>query len=223
MRWLIRALSAVLSLPVLYYCAGLLGAIWQGPHADLPRAADQFIGLVRGPIHYDLLLPATPEMRAHFGFAEAAGVPINNPNVEWLIVGWGAREFYTSTATLSQINKSAVWHGITGDASVMHLDVSGNLRGVSGLNFVPMSAAQMQALVAKIDASFQRDQTGATVALPERFSDHDAFFAANGQFNILNTCNVWIGEVLRAAGVPFGRWTPTPQAVELSLSWFKAS
>ncbi len=220
MRWVLRSLTALISLPLLYYCAALLGAVAPGASADLPRAADQFVGLVRGPIHYDLLLPLTPEIRSHFGYAKGAGVDIANPNAEWLVVGWGARDFYTSTATLAQINKSAVWHGIVGDDSVIHLDISGNLRGVDSIDFRGLSRAQMGALIDFIDSSFQRDQTGQPIALTERFSDHDAFFAGRGQFNLFRTCNVWIGEALRAAGLPFGVWTPTPQAVDLSLSWF---
>lgn len=35
----------------------------------------------------------------------------------------------------------------------------------------------------------------------------------------MRTCNVWVGERLRRAGLPFGNWTPTPQAVRLSLWW----
>jgi uncharacterized protein (TIGR02117 family) len=217
LRRLIRALSVLIAVPVLFYLATLLGAVVPGTRADLPRGADQYIGLVRGPIHFDLMLPMTPAMRAHFGFAQAAGVPLDNPDVEWLIVGWGAREFYTSTAALSDMNVSAVWHGVTGDNSVMHLDVAGNLRGVDAIEFLPLSGVQMAALLSTIDAKFQRDQAGHPIALSNRFSDHDAFFEARGGFSIFYTCNAWIGSTLRAAGVPFGIWTPTPQAVEISL------
>jgi uncharacterized protein (TIGR02117 family) len=220
LRRLTRALAVVLAVPVLFLLAALIGGAVQGPSADLPQGADQYVGLVRGPIHYDLLLPMTPDMRAHFGFALAAGVPLDNPNVEWLVLGWGARAFYTSTAALADMKASAVWRGITGDGSVMHLDVAGNLRGVEAIEFLPLSSAQMTVLLATIDANFQRDQAGQPIALSNRFSDHDAFFAARERFNIFYTCNAWIGSTLRAAGVPFGIWTPTPQAVEISLKRF---
>lgn len=60
----------------------------------------------------------------------------------------------------------------------------------------------------------------ATVALPYAgFTDTDAFFPAVGPFNLTRTCNVGVGERLRAAGLPFGAWTPTPQSVRLSLWW----
>lgn len=220
MRWLIRTATVIIALPVLYYCAALLGGTVQGKSADIARGADQYIGLVRGPIHYDLLLPMTPAMRTHYGFAQSAGVPMDNPNLEWLIVGWGARAFYTSTAEMSDIAAAAMFKGVVGDASVMHLDVAGNLRGVEAIEFLPVSTAQMAALVAEIDSNFTRDQTGKPIALTERFSEHDAFFVANDGFNIFQTCNSWIGRTLRAAGVPFGAWTPTPQSVEISLKRF---
>lgn len=47
----------------------------------------------------------------------------------------------------------------------------------------------------------------------------DAFFHAKTRFSALRTCNVWLGEALRAAGQPLGAWTPTPQALRLSLWW----
>ena len=223
MRWMVRALAALIGVPVIFYCAALIGGTVQGRVADVPAGADQYIGLVRGPIHYDLLLPMTPEMRDHFGFAQAAGVPLDNPNIEWLILGWGARKFYTSTAELSDIATAAVWQGVVGDASVLHLDVAGNLRGVDAIEFLPVSTAQMAALLAEIDRNFTRDQAGQPIALSERFSDHDAFFVAEDSFNIFYTCNAWIGHTLRAAGVPFGIWTPTPQSVAISLKRFAAN
>ena len=47
-----------------------------GQHADLTAGSDVLIGLARAPIHYDFLLPMSPDLRARYGFAEAAGVPI---------------------------------------------------------------------------------------------------------------------------------------------------
>jgi hypothetical protein len=46
------------------------------------------------------------------------------------------------------------------------------------------------------------------------------FYEANSHFSIFRTCNVWIAEVLRGAGVPMGIWTPTPYSVSLSRWWF---
>lgn len=221
MRRQTRLATALILLPLLYFAAAGLGALWPGQHVTLQAGDDVTIGLLRGPIHYDLLLPLGPDLRAHYDFADAAGVPIRNPAAEWLVVGWGARGFYTTVGSYTDLNPATIWQGMTGDDAVMHLDVAGHFTGLPGLTYLPLSKAQFAALVARIDASFLHDQTGVAVALPTPgLGTHDAFFAAKGHFNLLNTCNAWIGETLRAAGVPFGAWTPTPQSVALALRWF---
>ena len=218
--WL-RAITGVICLPLLYVAAGFAGALIPGKHADLPPGTDVLIGLARAPIHYDFLLPISPELRARYGFAEAAGVPVIAAEAEWLLVGWGSEAFYTTAGSYADLQPGAVWTAITGDKAVLHLDVAGDVALVEGIDYFTLSDAQYQALLARLDADFQRDQTGAPLALDAHFNDHDGFFSAKGDFSILYPCNAWVGEVLRAAGVPFGIWTPTPQAVKLALDWHR--
>ena len=40
------------------------------------------------------------------------------------------------------------------------------------------------------------------------YDDNDVFYEANGQYSMVNTCNTWLGDGLRRAGVPMSRWTP---------------
>ena len=73
-----------------------------GPRAQLlPEDATIEIGLIAGPIHYDLLLPLTPEIRSRFAFANKDGVGVDNPRAGWLFAGWGAREFYRAVGAYS--------------------------------------------------------------------------------------------------------------------------
>ena len=218
-RWFLRAITAIICLPLVYFAAGFVGAVIPGKHADLAPGTDVLIGLARAPIHYDFLLPLSPELRARYDFAASAGVPIHAPQAEWLLVGWGSEAFYTSAGSYADMQPGAVITAITGDKAVLHLDVAGDVSRVDGIAYFTLSDSQYQALLASLEANFQRDQTGAPLALDAHFNDHDAFFAAKGDFSLLHPCNAWLGETLRAAGVPFGIWTPTPQAVELSLRW----
>lgn len=220
MRWFIRLLTALFAAPLLYVAAALIGAVVPGSHVNLPAGADTEIGLVRGPIHFDLLLPLTPDLRRHFGFAALRGVPVDNPWAQWLVVGWGARNFYTTVGDYADLNGNAVWRGVVGDSAVMHLDVAGDVHKIAGIGFISLSNAQFDALIQAVDASFLFDQTGNPVSLNTlSLGRHDAFYLATGSFNILHTCNDWVGETLRAAGVPFGVWTPIAQSVILSLRW----
>ncbi len=179
------------------------------------------MALARGPIHFDLLIPMSDQLRQTFAFAEAQGVPITNPQVKFLMVGWGSKAFYTQTGTYADLNLSSIWPALTGDDATLHIDVAGDLQGLPAITWISLSETQLTALTNAVTASLSRDATGNPIALnAPPFGLTDAFYAANGRFNVLNTCNVWIGHMLRQAGLDFGIWTPTPQSVAVSASWF---
>lgn len=144
-------------------------------------------------------------------------MPVSNPAVDWVLAGWGARDFYTSTGSYSDMRPGPVWRAMTGDASVLRVEVLGPI-DPTGLTRVPLSERQFTRLLGAIAAT----RTGARLA-DAGFTATDGFFEARGRFSILRTCNTWIGEMLRAAGLRFGRWTPTPQAVRLALARLEAN
>ncbi|UWR22305.1 DUF2459 domain-containing protein [Sulfitobacter sp. S190] len=176
------------------------------------RTSDQPIGknpiyLLNGPIHYDFVLPLDGSTRA----AMAELLP-DQPGAEHLIVGYGARTFYTTVGGYSDVTPQAILRGIFGDSAVMRLDVAGPLPPAHGMRTLLLNDAQYADLLAEIVGSFASSEP----VLIAGFTPTDRFFPAFGRFNILRTCNVWVGDTLRAAGVRFGRWTPLPASVSLS-------
>ena len=219
-RWSVRSLAALLSLPILYFCAALFGATIPGTHPQIEGTPTAKIALARGPIHYDILLPLTDAIRTRFAFAEPQGVPVGDPHAKFLIVGWGSRSFYTTTGTYADLTFRKIWDAATGDSATIHLDVAGDITQVPDLIWLQISTAQLALLTQTITASLTLDPAGNPIPLTVRYGGTDAFFAANGDFHLFHTCNAWVGETLRAAGIPFGIWTPTPQSVTLSAWWF---
>jgi uncharacterized protein (TIGR02117 family) len=213
MRKALKLLAGLLALPVLYLLASVILPLIPGPGPDSSGSLTRGIGLIRGPIHTDILLPLGPETRARFAFAEAAGVPLNHPDAEWLVFGWGSAAFYTTAGTYADITAGAVLTAATGDDAVIRLDAFAALQPADNLRFLDLSEAQYQMLL---------DQLSATFASPVRlerpgFTGTDAFFPAHGHFSLFRTCNVWLGETFRASGIPFGLWTPANWSVTLSL------
>ncbi|WP_050525170.1 DUF2459 domain-containing protein [Pseudorhodobacter ferrugineus] len=121
-----------------------------------------------------------------------------------MAAGWGARGFYTSTATLADMQAATAWRAATGDTAVIRLDVLGKIDTFDGIDQISPTDAEITALVTAVLASFS---DRATLPLAG-FTETDTFFAAKARFNLFDTCNTWIGSVLRAAGLPFVRWTP---------------
>jgi len=197
----------------MYFAAAFMGALLpRGVATDL-GAKTETIGLLRGPIHYDLLLP----LEAHpFSFLEGTSMPLDDPRAKWLVVGWGGRAFYTTVGDYRDVTPKAVVRGVFGDASVLRFDLVGDAQPGPHVTFIRVTKVQRAALDARILAEM-------TTTLPMKhpgLTPTDVFFAARSRFNILRTCNVWIGQVLRDAGMRFGAWTPLPFSVTLALNRF---
>jgi len=199
--------------------AAVIGALWAAPASDEPRAVPtREVLLAHGPIHYDLLIPIDDISGPRFAALETRGLPLSHPDARWLVIGWGARKFYTETPTYRELKPGNVWRGIIGDDAVLRIDVIGPIAPTAERRTVTMTEGAYRRLVANVWSALDPGPDG----LPQRvdvdgYTATDGFFAAKGRFNILRTCNVWIGDQLRAAGLRFGRWTPLPLSV--SLSW----
>ncbi|MCG7572952.1 TIGR02117 family protein [Phaeobacter sp. CNT1-3] len=171
------------------------------------------IGLVSGPIHNDFLLPLDDQARDRFSDLAAFHVPIDHPQAEWLMIGWGARMFYTTVGDYQDVSVQAVLRGVFGDQSVMRVEVLGPIGNPDMVSWVQVTSAQYQSLIAAIDSDFGPERR--TVKTDGAL--RGTFFAAKDRFHIFNTCNVWVGRTMRDAGVQFGAWTPLPASISLSV------
>jgi uncharacterized protein (TIGR02117 family) len=173
--------------------------------------------LVAGPIHYDFLIPLNARVRARFAFLAASGLAITDPRSEWLVIGWGARDFYTTAGDYKDIELSAIVKGALGDRSVLRVDVLGALPPLPDLPRVGFTDTEFDALLSAMASSFEAGPAQQVQQLPHSgFTKSDAFFAAKGTFHFFRTCNTWVAQMIQASGRRFGVWTPLPYSVRLS-------
>ncbi len=170
------------------------------------------IVILSNPIHTDLALPLHPDIRARFAFVAGAGLPIERPDAEWIVVGWGGRDFYLSTPTWADLSAGPVFASLVGDRAVMHVELLGSLDAHSDhARAIDLPPAGLDRLTDAILASFARDAGGTPRAIAQAgYGDFDRFFEANGTFQLLFGCNVWTADMLRRGGVATGLWTPLP-------------
>ena len=169
---------------------------------DAPQGGGPMIYLLKGPIHTDLVLPMTAPAQEVFGFLQDDGVPFG----AWLIVGWGAHDFYTTTGSYADLEAGAVLKAAAGDRSVMRVHPIGPFEPHPDMTRLDLSDAQFAALLREVRGGFAGE-------VPQRLDlpglvGGDHFYAGTGRFHLFRTCNVWVGEVLRAANIRAGLWTP---------------
>ncbi len=224
-RRMLFSCAALLAAVPAYYAAAFAGAIIGAQSRAAPpepQPADRRILILSGFLHADLALPADAALLERFSFlSKKGGLPLDNPNLRYLVVGWGARDFYMTAGTYSDIRPMAVLSAIFGDRSVMHVVASGDIssKDTDGVRSLTLQAAQYEALLQHIEAGFARDGQGSPILIPDVSHGYgDVFYEGVGRFNILRPCNAWTGEGLRKAGVRVGVWTPTAQSLGYSLT-----
>ncbi len=214
-------------LAVALACCLLLGAVVPRPLWRAGGTAEQDgrtrrILVVANPIHTDLAFPPDPDVLQALRFIDADGLPVNEPSVGWIILGWGGRAFYTQTPTWSELRPLPLFKGVTLDASVMHVALAGPI-DPDDPDIVPLDLpeAEFAHILAAVVASFKRDVTGETELLEgESYGRYDLFYEAEGRFTAMMGCNTWTSAVLREGGLRTGWWNPLPQSLFFSLRRF---
>ncbi len=222
MRVFARSLLTVIALVVIGLAAGtFIPRPLFSTEPPAPAAGMQRILVLSNPIHTDIVIPLDDEMRTAYAFLGAAGIPVNDPAAEWLVIGWGGRSFYLETPTWGDLKPMPVFRALTVDRSVMHVDVAGPIdEAHPAIRSFDLQAAEFQNLSQFIQASFAREG-GDVVVIPDAgYGAHDRFFEAHGSFNALLGCNTWTARALRMAGIRTGWWNPLPQTLGLSLDLF---
>lgn len=214
---LARALLLPLGIVFAYCLAALMGAVIPSGSAKTPTTARSHqVLLVAGPIHYDFLLPLDEPTRAQFQFLNASGLPISHPDARWLVIGWGAHGFYTTT-DYQDLTAATLLKAAFGDRSVLRAEVLGHLNSLPDLPSLSFDAAEYQAFLLAIADSFEQPETAPLQSLNlPGFTPGDRFYAAQGSFHLFRTCNTWISRMIQASGRRFGLWTPMPYSVGLS-------
>lgn len=209
MRFLVRAILILVCLPFValaVYAAAAFGALLLTPEADEPSEGVLIYACDNG-VHTDLIVPAVADgidWRALFG-QQAFTAPV--ATYDHIGLGWGSRDFYINTPTWADFEIATAVTSVLWDETVLH--VAYRQRPGAGEDCRPWRAdpAAYQRIAAFIREHL-RLSGGLPVQAAPGYGPRDAFFVANGQYTIVETCNQWTGRALRLAKAPVAPWTP---------------
>lgn len=145
--------------------------------------------------HTGVILPAAglnqifPQLRARFGAT---------PFYE---IGWGDARFYPADDITSGLTLQAAF--FSQGAVVQIVAVPANpvrYFGNSQVRALCLSPAQLDRLQQYIIASLHTDANGQLLPQQKGLYGNSQFYAGNGRFHLLHTCNTWTAKALRSAG-----------------------
>ena len=125
------------------------------------------------------------------------------PEAEFLEFGWGDRDYYQAPDPgLGLALKAAFWSS----GSILHV---AGFKGAAE-NYFPraeifeifLSDKAFQRLIQFIAETFSRSDAAAPVETRPGLYPNSRFYPAEGSFHLFRTCNTWVAEALRSAGLP---------------------
>ncbi|WP_439469196.1 DUF2459 domain-containing protein [Blastomonas fulva] len=132
-------------------------------------------------------------------------------------ISWGERDFYLATPRWQDLDPATMARAAIGsDATLVHIyHMTRPLEGRYARRLV-ISHAAYRTLAARLMQDIAQPETGPLEPIPGYGGD-DVFYQARGRYSLVNSCNVWTGDHLRAIGVRVGAWTPAEHHV---MRWF---
>lgn len=122
----------------------------------------------------------------------------------FLEIGWGDRKFYTAPRPNVAMALDAV---LSPGPSVLHVvGLKPPLERAlawSALVRVRCTKGDFANLCRSLGDSFDRDSRGNTEAIaPGLYGEISRFYPARGRYYLLNTCDTWTAQMMRAGGLP---------------------
>ena len=203
-----RLLTILLAIPAAYMLAALVGSLapvnrgWSEPDDGTT------IYLADNGVHADIIMPARAQGLDWREFVEPAETgTLFETAPEWVAFGSGEQRVYLETPTWWDLTPGAVWSALTGGRRVIHvgwvLDPSYAVREIR------LRPEEYRRLWAAIRADFTRGPDGGPIRVDHPgYGCCDAFYWSGGRFSALSTCNTWVADKLRLAGVETSLWPP---------------
>lgn len=183
---------------------------WVG--SSIPRNADwrepaRGVEIMVGTngIHTELVLPlVTPEKDWRPVFP-ATDLAVPGRDYTHVAVSWGEREVFLNTPTWWDLKPTTVLRviGIGGDG-LIHAAHYVRPAPADDMRPLRLTPAEYRSLAAAIERVLPQGER----VRHDGYGPQDAFYDAPGNYTVRNTCNQWTSNMLAAAGVRIGWWTP---------------
>ena len=203
-------LLVILIPPFFYLLAAVIGIIIP-VNAEADKGSGELtIFLVSNGYHVDIAVPVQTSIINWNNIVKPSHIPGNVENFKFISFGWGDLEFYRNTPQWEDLKvKTALIALFVNSPSALHATYYPDLLESEEIIAVRVSGQQYERLTKYILNTFKYNSSGIIGPLPNlHYNNHDAFYPANGYFNVLRTCNTWVNNAFKYAEMEACWWTP---------------
>lgn len=211
-KWVARLLVALLAIPAAYLTAALIGSLVPVNRGWTEPKQGTVVYLIDNGIHVDLIMPVRAEGLDWGPLLPARDFAAASPGAAGIAFGAGEEAVYLNTPTWWDLTPRTAWSALAGGPRVMHVEY------VPGINVevreIRLRPEEYRRLWAAVRADFVLDSRGRPRRINHPgYGSNDAFYRAIGRANAFRTCNSWVADKLRLAGVKTSLWPPFEQGL----------
>jgi uncharacterized protein (TIGR02117 family) len=204
-RWTVRVLATFACILTAFLLSAWIGS-------SIPRNSDWVepkdgitIMIETNGIHTGIVMPLVTEQkdwREHFALHH-----LGNPKRDYthVSVSFGEREVFLETPRLSDIKPATAIRAILGGDGLLHASHYVRPAPDDNVRELTLTTEQYALLVQAIAKQMHASQSR---QVPGSYADYDAFYDSDLSYHLGHTCNQWSADMLAAAGVKTGLWTP---------------
>jgi uncharacterized protein (TIGR02117 family) len=153
-------------------------------------------------VHLDIILPV---YEINYNLLNQLDI---SANTRFVAFGWGDKQFYINTPEWKDLTFPIAFKALfLKSETAMH--VTHYKQGYPSWNRIVICPQQMETLNRYILKSFAREENGNILKIPiTGYGDNDTFYNATRSFSLFRTCNVWVNNALKEAGIRTAVWSP---------------
>lgn len=213
-KFFAKGLIAFLLLLLLYFVAAVIGSAIP-VNTDREPGGEITIYLRSNGIHTDFVFPVKNEVMDWEQLVDSTHILSKIGSYDYISFGWGDLEFYQKTPEWDDVTFPTAMRAVfVPSPSAMHIEFEPQPLFFQPTIPVKVTREEYQNLVDYVTWSFQKDFSGNVKPVSDlHYNRNDAFFYAKRSLNSFYTCNTWVNNGLKQAGLPACLWTPFDDAI----------
>ncbi|MDO4881426.1 MAG: TIGR02117 family protein [Capnocytophaga sp.] len=177
---------------------------------NTPPSNEVTIFVLSNGMHTDIVMPVQNDIFNWNEIINPQDIKSENKDYKFIALGWGDKKFYIDTPTWNDLTFSTAFQAVTGlGSSLMHATYYNSLTTNENCIALHISKENYKKLTENIIKSFVLEN-GKAINFPTEavYGENDAFYKANGRYNLFFTCNSWTNKKLKNSNLRACVWTP---------------
>lgn len=202
--------------PLIYMALVLVGAAIPVNSNASTHNPDLKIYLVSNGMHTDIVVPAHNAIMDWSSIVRAEHTLSNNHKYKYLSFGWGDLGFYANTPRWEDLTLDTGFRALfLKTPSAVHVTFLEVIEEGEDTRTLYLNNAQYMKLTQYIKNTFAYDAetTKSQPVTGLHYTQNDAFYKARGSLHLFNTCNTWVNNGLKEAGLKAALWTPFVEGI----------